>query len=161
MSRKIIKRIVIPDILTILNRHGIGPGNGGMDWRTETDTRVTFEDEDFVNFLEEELIRRHSIAGEPGGECKELEFILEELRKRNRLIYEEELIKIIEKYRKIAAVDKTWAAHKKRTGKDQLFVTKSPKTKQKDSWADLNPYKIKKKKEEEEEQEVAPEADNR
>ena len=74
MSRKVIQDIIMPIVQKLLADQYGGPFS---------DRDVNIQDKQLLEFLESQLTRMYSLAGEIGGRCSQLESILKELQKTN------------------------------------------------------------------------------
>ena len=96
MSRKVIHDIIIPIVQRLLSMnklYGEAFSEGIHD--------VSIDDKNLEEFLEAQLIREFQVAGEVGGRCAQLEFLIKEYMQRDPLGLEQLIERLLNLYIKL------------------------------------------------------------
>ena len=121
MSRKVIHDIVIPIVQRLLSMNKLYG-----EAFSEHSHEVSIEDQRLEEFLEAQLIREFQVAGEVGGRCAQLEFLIKEYMQRDPVGFEQLIERLLNLYIKLRLQGEA--------------------TDEKLQWGDLNPWAKARKK---------------
>lgn len=126
MSNKVVEDLVLPVVMWLLQEEY------GVEHRDRYHTTVV-RDERLIEFFARQLVRRLSIAGEPGGQCKFMDEILRELMERDYDAFVELVRSILKLYinlRKSTAMQGIAEKKEREAPPNPYFVKKQKKKKQ-------------------------------